>query len=62
MRNPRADIRSLEQAKRNAGDGISLVQPVEGALAETTSMLVRLKELSVQAASDTIGDRERGYT
>ena len=59
--NLRADIRSLEQAKRNAGDGISLVQTAEGALVETTSMLVRLKELSVQAASDTIGDRERGY-
>lgn len=59
--NLHADVRSLEQAKRNAGDGISLVQTAEGALVETTSMLVRLKELSVQAASDTIGDREREY-
>lgn len=56
-----ADIRSLTQAKRNANDGISLVQTAEGSLVETTAMLTRLRELSVQAASDTIGDSEREF-
>ncbi len=59
--NLRADIRSLEQAKRNASDGVSLVQTAEGGLVETSNMLVRLRELSVQAASDTIGATERGF-
>ncbi|RYZ93451.1 MAG: flagellin FliC [Proteobacteria bacterium] len=56
-----ADIRSLGQARRNAQDGISLVQTAEGALEETTNMITRLRELAVQAASDTIGDTERGF-
>jgi len=51
----------LNQAKRNAMDGISLVQTAEGGLMETTNMLVRLRELAVQSASDTIGIKERGY-
>jgi flagellin len=59
--NLRADIRSLEQAKRNASDGVSLVQTAEGGLVETSNMLVRLRELAVQAASDTIGATERGF-
>lgn len=57
--NLRADVRSLNQARRNAMDGVSLVQTAEGGLMETTNMLVRLRELSVQAASDTIGNTER---
>ena len=57
--NLKAQIRGLNQANRNANDGISLVQVAEGGLGETTNMLVRLRELGVQAASDTIGDRER---
>lgn len=56
-----ADVRSLNQAKRNANDGISLVQTAEGSLMETTSMLTRLRELSVQSASDTIGNTERAF-
>lgn len=56
-----ADTRGLRMASRNANDGISLVQVAEGGLNETSSILVRLRELSVQAASDTIGDNERGY-
>ncbi len=56
-----ADIRSLNQAKRNAQDGVSLVQTAEGGLEETTNMLTRLRELAVQAASDTIGETERGF-
>ena len=57
--NLRAQIRGLGQASRNAEDGISLVQIAEGALAGVADNLVRLRELSVQAASDTIGDDER---
>ncbi len=57
--NLKAQIRGLNQANRNANDGISLVQVAEGGLNEVTNMLVRLRELGVQAASDTIGDRER---
>jgi flagellin len=57
----RADVRSLGQAKRNANDAVSLVQTAEGGLDEVNNILVRLRELSVQAASDTIGNRERRY-
>jgi len=56
-----ADVRSLNQAKRNAQDGVSLVQTAEGGLEETTNMLTRLRELAVQGASDTIGETERGF-
>ena len=59
--NLNADIRSLNQAKRNAQDGVSLVQTAEGGLEETTNMLTRLRELAVQGASDTIGETERGF-
>ncbi|MFZ3230944.1 MAG: flagellin [Pseudobdellovibrio sp.] len=60
--NLKAQIRGSKQANRNANDGISLVQVAEGGLSEISNMLVRLRELGVQSASDTIGDRERGYT
>lgn len=59
--NLRADIRSLRMARRNASDGVSLVQTAEGSLIETSSMLVRLRELAIQAASDTIGNKEREF-
>ena len=59
--NLRAQIRSIGQATRNANDGISFVQVAEGGLNEIGNMLIRMRELSVQAASDTIGDKERGY-
>ena len=58
----KANIRGFRQANRNANDGISLVQIAEGGLNEVSNMLTRLRELAIQAASDTIGDRERGYT
>ncbi len=58
--NLKAQIRGFRQANRNANDGISMVQVAEGGLSETANMLVRLRELSIQAASDTLGDRERG--
>lgn len=59
--NLRADVRSLNMARRNANDGVSLVQTAEGGLMETTNMLIRLRELAVQASSDTIGTQERGF-
>ena len=59
--NLRALIRGYRQANRNANDGISLVQVAEGSLNEVSSMLIRLRELGVQAASDTLGDTERKF-
>jgi flagellin len=60
--NIRAQVRGVRQAKRNASDGISLIQVSEGGLNEVSNILVRLRELSIQAASDTIGDTERQFT
>lgn len=59
--NLRAQVRSLKQAERNANDGISFVQVAEGGLSEVGNILIRLRELSVQASSDTIGDHEREF-
>jgi flagellin len=59
--NLRADVRSLNMARRNANDGVSLVQTAEGGLNETTNMLIRLRELAVQSASDTVGQQERKF-
>ncbi|MCX6130033.1 MAG: flagellin [Proteobacteria bacterium] len=56
-----ADIRSLSQAKRNANDAVSMLQVAEGSLEEVSNIVTRLKELSVQAASDTVGMRERDF-
>ncbi len=56
-----ADIRSLGQAKRNANDAVSMLQVAEGSLEEVGNIVVRLKELSVQAASDTVGQQERDF-
>jgi len=59
--NLRGQIRGLRQASRNAEDGVSLVQVAEGGLNETSSILIRLRELAIQASSDTIGDVERKF-
>lgn len=59
--NLKGQIRGLRQASRNANDGISLVQVAEGGLQEVSNMLIRLRELAVQASSDTIGDTERKF-
>lgn len=56
-----AQIRSLRQANRNANDGVSLVQVAEGGLSEISNIVIRLRELGMQAASDTVGDQERGF-
>lgn len=55
----RGQIRGLDQASRNASDGISLIQTAEGALNETHSILQRMRELAVQAASDTNTPEDR---
>lgn len=59
--NLRSQIRSMTQAERNANDAISFAQVAEGGLSEIGNMLIRMRELGVQAASDTVGDKERGY-
>jgi flagellin len=56
----KSQIRSLGQAQRNANDGISMVQTAEGGLNEVSNILTRMRELGIQASSDTIGDTERG--
>ncbi len=58
----KAHIRGLNQAGRNTSDAISMIQTAEGGLTETSNILVRMRELAVQSASDTVGDRERGFT
>ena len=57
----RSAIRSARQANRNANDGISMVQTAEGGLSEISNIVSRLRELGIQAASDTVGDTERGF-
>jgi flagellin len=57
----KADIHSIRQATRNANDGVSLVQVAEGGMNEISNILIRVRELSIQSASDTIGDTERGF-
>ena len=59
--NMRAGIRSIRQGVRNANDGIAMIQTAEGGMNEIANILVRFRELSIQAASDTIGDTERGF-
>jgi flagellin len=58
----KGSIRSMQQATRNANDGVSLIQTAEGGINEVSNILLRLRELSVQAASDTVGDVERGFS
>jgi len=57
----KAQIRSARQANRNSNDGISMVQTAEGGLNEISNIITRLRELGIQAASDTVGDTERGF-
>lgn len=60
--NLKAQIRGMRQAKRNAGDAVSLLQTAEGGMNEISNIVIRLRELSVQAASDTVGTTERGFS
>lgn len=57
----KADLRSINMARRNASDGVSLIQTAEGGLNEVGNILSRLRELAVQGSSDTVGDTERGF-
>lgn len=59
--NLRAQVRSMSQAERNANDGISFAQVAEGGLTEISNIMIRLRELAIQGASDTIGDKERQF-
>ncbi len=59
--NLKSQIRSYAQASRNANDAISMVQVAEGGLGEISNILTRMRELGIQAASDTLGDKERSY-
>jgi len=56
-----AQTKGLRQATRNANDGVSMIQTAEGGLNEVSNILVRLRELTIQASSDTVGDTERGF-
>jgi flagellin len=55
----KSQIRSLSQAERNANDGISLLQTAEGALNENSGLLIRMRELAMQASTDTVGTAEK---
>ncbi len=57
--NMKSQIRSSTQARRNANDGISLVQTAEGGLSETSNIITRMRELAIQSSSDTVGNVER---
>ncbi len=57
----KADIRALDQASRNAADGISLVQVGEGALDEVSNILLRMKELGEQSMNGTLSNTDRTY-
>lgn len=59
VENMTADIRGLDQAVRNASDGISLGQTAEGALGQIAANIQRIRELAVQAASDGVSDVQR---
>lgn len=57
----KANLSSLDQAKRNANDGVSLIQTAEGALQEVSAILIRMRELAMQASTDTVSTGQRGF-
>ena len=59
--NLKAQIRSTNQAQRNAFDGVSVIQTAEGALNEVSNILIRMRELAMQSSSDGVSNTERGY-
>ncbi|MDB2426001.1 flagellin [bacterium] len=59
--NLKSNIRGYSQAQRNSNDAMSMIQVAEGGLGEVSNILTRLRELGVQAASDTVGETERGF-
>ena len=56
-----AETRGLKMAQRNANNGVAMIQVAEGGLQESTNILTRLRELSIQSSSDTVGEKEKGY-
>jgi flagellin len=56
-----SQIKTVDQAARNAADAISLVQTAEGAMQEVSSMLQRMKELATQGANSALSDQQRGF-
>ena len=59
--NLKSQIRSFNQASRNANDGISMISTAEQGMGEISNIVTRLRELGIQSASDTIGDKERSF-
>ncbi len=59
--NLKSQIRTYGQASRNANDGISMIQTAEQGMGEISNIVTRLRELGIQAGSDTIGETERGF-
>lgn len=59
--NLRGKIRGMNVAKRNANDAVSMVQVAEGSMNEMSNMLIRMRELTIQSSTDTLGSREREY-
>jgi len=57
----KSQTRSIAQAERNANDAVSMLQTAEGAMNETSGLLIRMRELSVQSANDTVGSTERSF-
>lgn len=57
----KSTVRGYQQAQRNSNDAMSMIQVAEGGLGEISNILTRLRELGVQASSDTVGDQERGF-
>lgn len=57
----KSQMRGLTQATRNANDGLSVIQTAEGVMGEVSDILIRMRELSVQSASDSVTTTERGY-
>lgn len=57
----KAQVRSINQAVRNANDAVSMLQTAEGGMAEMSNILLRMRELAEQAANESLSDTERGY-
>ena len=57
----KSQIRGYKQALRNTNDGVSLLQVAEGGLGEISNIFTRMRELGIQAASDTVGEKERQF-
>lgn len=56
-----AQVKSLNQAARNASDGISMIQTAEGGMSQIQDMLIRMKELATQGSNSTLADAERAF-